>query len=581
MGVVWAGRDEVLARAVAVKEVTPPPGLTDEQRVHLRERTLREARAAARINSRAAVTVYDVVEEDGRPWIVMELLPPRTLADVLREDGPLPEEAAARVGLRVLDALSAAHGAGVLHRDVKPANVLYDSTGQAVLTDFGIASLDGDPSMTTTGTIIGSPGYVAPERALGHAPSPASDLWSLGVLLATAVHGRSPFERDSPLATLVAGLHEPLPEWASEGPLGAVLVGLLAKDPKERPDLATVRALLERSATSSAPATARMAPAADDAERTQALSLPVLPPVEESAPAAAAPTFPPAPPAGVPPRARPRITESARPVTGDRSVEPAAAPAPRPTPSPPPPRRRSRALAAALVIAALTMAAVVALLLLDPGNGDGSASDTQNAGDTGTSGTDDGSGTDSGTSDDPGSGGDTETDPAETPPTTPEDNSGSGSGEQEDPDAPVVPEGYTVFRDSEYKVALPDGWTITEETETRKVYSDPDTGRYLLLEEGGEPNGDPYKDWVRQETYFSDTIPGYELLGIERVDYRDFDAADWEFMRDSDWGRMHIRNRAVVDGDQAFALYWAAPEDDWEASLPVFEDIAASFEPLG
>lgn len=233
------------------------------------------------------------------------------------------------------------------------------------------------------------------------------------------------------------------------------------------------------------------------------------------------------------------------------------------------------------MIAALTMAAVVALLLLDPGNGDGSASDTQNAGDTGTSGTDDGSGTDSGTSDDPGSGGDTETDPAETPPTTPEDNSGSGSGEQEDPDAPVVPEGYTVFRDSEYKVALPDGWTITEETETRKVYSDPDTGRYLLLEEGGEPNGDPYKDWVRQETYFSDTIPGYELLGIERVDYRDFDAADWEFMRDSDWGRMHIRNRAVVDGDQAFALYWAAPEDDWEASLPVFEDIAASFEPLG
>jgi serine/threonine protein kinase len=202
MGVVWAGRDEVLARAVAIKEVTPPTGLTDEQRVHLRERTLREARAAARINSRAAVTVYDVVEEDGRPWIVMELLPPRTLADVLREEGPLPEEAAARVGLRVLDALSAAHGAGVLHRDVKPANVLYDSTGQAVLTDFGIASLDGDPSMTTTGTIIGSPGYVAPERALGQPPSPASDLWSLGVLLATAVHGRSPFERDSPLATL-------------------------------------------------------------------------------------------------------------------------------------------------------------------------------------------------------------------------------------------------------------------------------------------------------------------------------------------------------------------------------------------
>jgi hypothetical protein len=589
MGVVWAGRDEVLARAVAIKEVTPPHGLTDEQRVHLRERTLREARAAARINSRAAVTVYDVVEEDGRPWIVMELLPPRTLADVLREEGPLAEEAAARVGLRVLDALSAAHGAGVLHRDVKPANVLYDSTGQAVLTDFGIASLDGDPSMTTTGTIIGSPGYVAPERALGQSPSPASDLWSLGVLLATAVHGRSPFERDSPLATLVAGLHEPLPKWASEGPLGPVLVGLLAKDPKERPDLATVRALLERSATSSAPATARMAPAADDAERTQALSLPALPAVirvaDASPPAPAPPMFPPAPPAGIPPRARPRVTESAPPVTGDHAYQPVAAPAPasapNPTPSQAPPRRRSRALAAALVIAALTMVGVVALLLLDPGNGDGSASDTTTAGDTTTSGTDDGSGSD--TSTDSGPGGDTETtDPGDTPATTPEDNSGSGNGESEDPDAPVTPDGYQVFRDSEYKVALPEGWTVTEESDTRKVYSDPETGRYLLLEEGGEPNGDPYRDWVRQERdYWRYNIPGYELVGIERVDYRDFEAADWEFTRDSDYGRMHIRNRAVVDGDQAFALYWAAPVEDWEASQAVFDEIAASFEPLG
>jgi serine/threonine protein kinase len=211
MGVVWAGRDEVLDRDVAVKEVTPPPGLDDIQRAQLRARTLREARAAARIRSTAAVTVYDVVEEDGRPWIVMELLPPRTLADVLRQDGPLSVEEASRIGLRLLDALAAAHAAGVLHRDVKPANVLYDSTGQAVLTDFGIASLEGDSSMTTTGMIVGSPGYVAPERAMGKSPSPASDLWSLGVTLATALHGRSPFERDTPLATLVSAVQERCP----------------------------------------------------------------------------------------------------------------------------------------------------------------------------------------------------------------------------------------------------------------------------------------------------------------------------------------------------------------------------------
>ena len=254
MGVVWAARDVTLDRDVAIKEVTLPPGLDEGQRAQLRERTLREARAAARIRSEAAVTVYDVVEEDGRPWIVMELLPPRSLAEVIREEGPLPADRAARTGLRLLEALSAAHTAGVLHRDVKPANVLFDATGRAVLTDFGIASLEGDPSMTTTGTVVGSPGYVAPERALGRPPSPASDLWSLGVTLAAAVHGRSPFEKDTPLATVVAAMQDLLPQAVVTGPLGDVIDRLLAKDPAERPDVDEARRLLEAAASGVAPA---------------------------------------------------------------------------------------------------------------------------------------------------------------------------------------------------------------------------------------------------------------------------------------------------------------------------------------
>ena len=157
MGMVWAGRDEALGRHVAIKEVSLPVDLPADDREKLRRRTLREARAAARISSPAAVTVYDVVEEDGRPWIVMERLVARSLADVLREEGPLPASRVAEVGLDVLSALEAAASVGVLHRDVKPANVMLRSNGRAVLTDFGIARVDGDATVTTTGLLLGSP----------------------------------------------------------------------------------------------------------------------------------------------------------------------------------------------------------------------------------------------------------------------------------------------------------------------------------------------------------------------------------------------------------------------------------------
>jgi serine/threonine protein kinase len=578
MGVVWAGRDEVLARAVAVKEVTPPGALSEPQRAHVRERTLREARAAARISSRAAVTVYDVVEEDGRPWIVMELLEPRTLADVLKEEGPLPPESAARIGLRVLDALSAAHGAGVLHRDVKPANVLYDSTGQAVLTDFGIASLEGDPSMTTTGTIIGSPGYVAPERALGRPPSPASDLWSLGVMLVSMVHGRSPFERDSALATLVAALHEPLPDWATEGPLGAAITGLLAKDPRDRIDVATVRTMLQRAASSPAPATAPLPPAAADAQRTQALSLPPAqalgggPSGLQQRPDEAW-TAHPRPPQPVPP-----------PVQAPPSSPPQPQVAPS-LPAPVPARRRSRALTAALAVAALLTAGILAALLL--GDRQEGSPDTGTSGSSGASEpTDNGSG-EAGAEPNGGPKEQAEpTDPAPADPTAsePTDPAGNGDGDGDNSDSgssddPVVATGYQVYRDSQYAVAVPQGWSITESTSKRKVYSDPESARYLLVEEGDEPNGDPYEDWTNQEQYVSTRLSNYELIGIERADYRNFDAADWQFRWDTDYGRVRVLNRAVVDDDEAFALYWSVPDDEWDESWPVFQDIAASFEP--
>ncbi|MFE2299977.1 protein kinase [Streptomyces sp. NPDC059445] len=234
MGTVWRARDEVLQREVAVKEVRAPAGLPDAEIERMYARLEREAWAAARVSHRNVVTVYDVAMEDGRPWIVMELIRGIALSDLLDAEGPLDPQRAAHIGAEVLAALRAAHEAGVLHRDVKPGNVLMANDGRVVLTDFGIATVEGSSALTMTGEVIGSPEFLAPERALGRTPGPESDLWSLGVLLYAAVEGNSPFRQPTPLSTLRAIVDEPLPPPRRAGPLAPVIEGLLAKDPAER-----------------------------------------------------------------------------------------------------------------------------------------------------------------------------------------------------------------------------------------------------------------------------------------------------------------------------------------------------------
>ncbi|MFI9807078.1 serine/threonine-protein kinase [Streptomyces sp. NPDC052301] len=234
MGTVWRARDEVLHREVAVKEVRAPAGLAASDVERMYARLEREAWAAARVANRNVVTVYDVALEGGRPWIVMELVRGLSLADVLEAEGPMPPQRAGFVGAEVLSALRAAHAAGVLHRDVKPANVLLADDGRVVLTDFGIAMVEGSSALTMTGEVIGSPEFLSPERALGRTPGPESDLWSLGVLLYAAVEGMSPFRQDTPLSTLRAVVDEELPPPRRAGPLAPVVEGLLRKDPAER-----------------------------------------------------------------------------------------------------------------------------------------------------------------------------------------------------------------------------------------------------------------------------------------------------------------------------------------------------------
>ncbi|MBB0246410.1 protein kinase, partial [Streptomyces alkaliphilus] len=245
MGTVWHATDEILDRAVAVKELRLPPGVDDTERRRLVTRTHREAKAIAAIRSRGVVTIYDVVDDGSRPWIVMELIEGRSLAEIIREDGPMSPLRAAEIGLAVLDVLRAAHERGILHRDVKPSNVLVsEAEGRVVLTDFGIAKVEGDPSITSTGMLVGAPSYISPERARGENPGPAADLWSLGALLYCAVEGRPPYDRGGPIATLSAVMNDPLDPPRSAGPLGEVITGLLAKDITARLDESGARRAL-------------------------------------------------------------------------------------------------------------------------------------------------------------------------------------------------------------------------------------------------------------------------------------------------------------------------------------------------
>ncbi|WP_170991307.1 serine/threonine-protein kinase [Herbidospora galbida] len=232
MGTVWRALDETLEREVAVKELNAD--LSGADREIFTIRTLREARAAGRVGHPAVAAVYDVFEERGHPWIVMQYVPSTTLGALIRDEGPMRPHRVATIGLQVLSALKAAHQAGVLHRDVKPDNVLITPDGRAVLTDFGIAAMEDDSPVTRTGSLVGTPAFISPERAAGGRAVRASDMWSLGVTLFLAVEGRSPFHRGHAMASLAAVMYEPYGQLYRAGPLTPVLHGLLEKDPARR-----------------------------------------------------------------------------------------------------------------------------------------------------------------------------------------------------------------------------------------------------------------------------------------------------------------------------------------------------------
>ncbi|SDH61731.1 hypothetical protein SAMN05192558_12254 [Actinokineospora alba] len=242
MGVVWQAHDDRLHRTVAVKQLLSQPGLSAEQAEEARQRAMREGRIAARLAHPNAITVYDVAEHDGEPWLIMEYLPSKSLATVLNEREYLAPVEAARIGSQIAAALVAAHAAGIVHRDVKPANVLLGEDGTVKITDFGISRATGDITVTATGMLAGTPAYLAPEVAKGENPTSAADVFSLGSTLYTAVEGHSPFGlSENTLALLYAVAAGKVQPPRQAGVLTALLMQLLRADPNERPTMTAAR----------------------------------------------------------------------------------------------------------------------------------------------------------------------------------------------------------------------------------------------------------------------------------------------------------------------------------------------------
>jgi hypothetical protein len=322
MGVVWRAHDTVLGRAVAVKEVVLPPTLPDDERRAAHARVLREARAAARLNHPGAVTLYDVVLDQGHPFIVMELVPASALADLVRTGGPLPPARVAEIGIQLAATLEAAHRVGIVHRDVKPGNVMVAEDGGVKLADFGVASLQGDPQLTATGLVLGSPAYMAPEQAAGELSGPPADFWALGATMFFAVEGTPPFDKGASIATLAAVVNEDPRPMLRAGPLAPIVRALLAKDPAARPSGPRVRAELERLAGAAPASTTTELPAHPTPPAASTTAQ--LPPAQPTTPPLA-PTTPPATPAAAP--AAPESAEATDPpAAGPAAPAPAAEP---------------------------------------------------------------------------------------------------------------------------------------------------------------------------------------------------------------------------------------------------------------
>ncbi|MFF4785496.1 protein kinase [Streptomyces griseorubiginosus] len=544
MGRVWRAHDEVLHRAVAIKELTAALYVSESDQAVLLARTRAEARAAARINHSAVVTVHDVLDHDGRPWIVMELVEGRSLADAVKEDGRVEPREAARIGLWVLRALRAAHSAGVLHRDVKPGNVLLAQDGRVLLTDFGIAQIEGDTTITRTGEVVGSVDYLAPERVRGADPGPSADLWALGATLYTAVEGRSPFRRTTPLATMQAVVDEYPAEPRDAGPLAPVIAALLHKDPAGRPDAAEAEHLLAEAAEGRRPGAAQAyVPTGSLRYDTGSTSGGAgtgtgTRPVQTAAATPHSSTTPYPSGAGTP---YPPVTATPYPPVTATSYPPVTAP---------PVRRRLRRLRTfALLVAFAAIVGASTFVALqqfgkDSPTGSGAASRTPSA--------------------------------------TPTDQDGQ-PGVPTDWERHNDPAGFTIY--------LPRGWqrsvSIDQDGLTQVDYS-PDKGKHLV-----RVAVDTAPDFATSYEHMSNLnaqisgLKNYKQLSLRKALFRDLPGARWEYTWDAlakdpphyFAAPYHAIDVGFMERDGTeYAIYASSPTADWATTRKQFDWILRSWQ---
>jgi hypothetical protein len=531
MGRVWKARDEVLRRDVAIKEVNLPQELSPAERDELRIRTLREARTAARLSHPNVVQIYDVLGIDDHPWIVMEYIRSRSLQQILTTDGPVSPKRAARIGLAVLRALVAAHRAGVLHRDVKPGNVLIAEDGRVVLTDFGLATFDGgEGAVTRPGLVWGSPEYVAPERAKHGLSSVETDLWSLGATLFAAVEGSSPYARPSAMATLTALAVEKPPVPQRAGPLKPVLTGLLRKDPRARLRPQELEKMLRRVADPEGRGRVRRLPRQRPAPAAEAAA---PAPTDEAEGTAVVPIRSyslPEPPTEV-------IRTDADDMPPERQLMPSR-------------RAWLIALGTVLVLALVTVGTVY--LTAD-----------RRSGSTGS-----------------GGGGAAASARASTTPAAPAATASVVPSSEPLPGENALPAGWAYYREAgQFRVAVPVGWVI-ERTGRVVLFREPFTLTHLSVEVwGAEPKGalantqELHRSW---STGGTGSPPNYKLIRLDPVVIGD-GGAEWEYnFSDSQTATpMQVLTRRFNSGGRCFAIAWTGPVYD-SASRRSFFDLAVA-----
>ncbi|MET9851716.1 serine/threonine-protein kinase [Streptomyces sp. NPDC006450] len=596
MGTVWRAQDETLGRTVAVKELRFGSGVDEDEKRRLITRTLREAKAIARIRSGGAVTVYDVVDEDGRPWIVMELIEGPSLAEFIRESGPLTPRRAAEVGLAVLDVLRAAHRQGILHRDVKPSNVLLadHGNGRVVLTDFGIAQVEGDPSVTSTGMLVGAPSYISPERARGQRPGPPADMWSLGGLLYAAVEGVPPYDKGSALATLTAVMTEPVEPPKNAGPLTEVIYGLLVKDPAHRLDDDRARALLTAVIDAPEPPAPVLAP---EVEETRQISLAeARDAAEKAAEDKAAKAAEKAEKKERERREREQreraraALKSARKAAAASAAAAAAAttataaesPAPRPSPVAAPltdvmPRRTIALAIAGVVVALALIGSVIAYAV---------SGDDEKGGST-----KDGKGGSSAAASSPVAGSPPPPSPSPSPSPSPKSGEPSGgSAGSPDPGTsqgsgtnpgqgatpggslPGIPPGYAQVDDPGFHFAMvmPEGFKQTGVIGNNDgvIYSRDGGFPRIQIDFNSSPKDDARAAWLALAPSVASSSSNYKLLRLEPVSYRGYPTvADWEFERDQKGVRVRVLDRGFrIDAKHGYAIMITCLADQWDAA---------------